>query len=716
MANIPDNLSYGTVSGQFIVAYQDSEDSGSEPNILPAAGSIFFTASPTAIKNVSADPDPVTLFPAVVEATLDEDGYLCGYDTVRGISLIATDDPQGNPVDWTWRVDFRLTESNGTPINLESFNFSLPGDSEVDLTLLAPVQLANGIFYNIGPQGPEGEPGVQGPQGEVGPQGEIGLTGPQGEPGADSTVPGPQGEQGPQGETGLQGEQGLQGAQGEQGIQGEVGAQGEQGIQGIQGIQGDQGIQGIQGVKGDTGDTGATGPTGETGPAGADGADGPAGPGVPTGGADGQILTKTSSTDYATAWEDIPESAAVVSSATAPANTSAIWFNTETGLTYIYYDSFWTSISGASSMPILSDTAPTSPVLGMLWFNSANGKTYLYFSSSWIEVDSNGTAAQPSGNAIINGAFDIWQRGTSFTYAGGAQNYVCDRWQGWATAAGTNLSISRQAGTANLQYAARFQRVAGNTSTAGLVFAHTIETANSIPFAGQGVTLSFFARAGANFSPTPGNFTATILSGTGMDQNHTAFTGSTTVVSNAISLTSSWVRYQITGAVATNATQLAIRLNVVPAGTAGANDWFEITGVQLEAGAVATPFKRNAPSIQAELAACQRYCYVKNGSTTDSAWGWGRWEGNSFYGWLQHPVQMRVPPTSYVLNNPSGFQAVDPTVAWYNITGINSIHKNGSLGADLLFSVSGASVANKTFGIMAINSGSGQQLIVSAEL
>lgn len=33
-------------------------------------------------------------------------------------------------------------------------------------------------------------------------------------------------------------------------------------------------------------------------------APGPAGPGVPVGGTDGQVLTKTSATDYATAWED----------------------------------------------------------------------------------------------------------------------------------------------------------------------------------------------------------------------------------------------------------------------------------------------------------------------------------------------------------------------------------------------------------------------------
>jgi hypothetical protein len=157
MANIPSNLSYGTVTGRFIVAYQDSNDSGLEPDAIPAAGSIFFTASPTLIKNITASPDPVTILPAVVEATLDSEGYLCGYGTTRGIVLVATDDPDGNPVDWTWRVDFRLTDQSGSPLSVAPFSFELPGDTSVDLTLAAPVQAANGEFYIVGPTGPSND-------------------------------------------------------------------------------------------------------------------------------------------------------------------------------------------------------------------------------------------------------------------------------------------------------------------------------------------------------------------------------------------------------------------------------------------------------------------------------------------------------------------------------------------------------------------------------
>jgi hypothetical protein len=97
----------------------------------------------------------------------------------------------------------------------------------------------------------------------------VGPQGPQGPTGPASTVPGPQG---PQGATGATGPQGI------------------------------QGVQGIPGPGGPPGSTGATGPQGAVGPAGATGSQGPAGPGVPVGGTTGQVLAKTSATDFATTW------------------------------------------------------------------------------------------------------------------------------------------------------------------------------------------------------------------------------------------------------------------------------------------------------------------------------------------------------------------------------------------------------------------------------
>ena len=54
-----------------------------------------------------------------------------------------------------------------------------------------------------------------------------------------------------------------------------------------------------------TGDTGPQGETGATGATGATGDTGPAGPGVAAGGSTGQVLAKSSSTDYATEWQTI---------------------------------------------------------------------------------------------------------------------------------------------------------------------------------------------------------------------------------------------------------------------------------------------------------------------------------------------------------------------------------------------------------------------------
>jgi hypothetical protein len=74
--------------------------------------------------------------------------------------------------------------------------------------------------------------------------------------------------------------------------------------------------------------------------------------------------------------------------------------------------------------------------------------------------------------------------------------------------------------------------------------------------------------------------------------------------------------------------------------------------VQLEAGAVATPFRRNAPSIQAELAACQRYYYRQGGLSSFQYYGIAQsTSATASLAQILVPVTMRVPPTSVEFAN-----------------------------------------------------------------
>ena len=50
---------------------------------------------------------------------------------------------------------------------------------------------------------------------------------------------------------------------------------------------------------------------------------------------------------------------------------------------------------------------------------------------------------------------------------------------------------------------------------------------------------------------------------------------------------------------------MIIEFRHTPVGTAGANDYYEITGIQLEIGSVATPFEHR--TFQEEELRCQRY-------------------------------------------------------------------------------------------------------------
>jgi hypothetical protein len=217
-------------------------------------------------------------------------------------------------------------------------------------------------------------------------------------------------------------------------------------------------------------------------------------------------------------------------------------------------------------------------------------------------------------NPVLNSAFQVWQRGTSVAISASSGGYTADRWTA-STGANGASTISRQVtndttNLPNIQYCARVQKNSGQTGTAGFAFYQSFETINSIPFAGKTVTVSFYARKGANYSQASSQLTFQLLSGTGTDQSIlSGYTGLAIPLQSNVTLTTTWQRFSVTGTIATTATEFAVGFEYTPVGTAGAADYYEVTGVQLEVGSVATPFKTYAGTIQGELAACQRYYY-----------------------------------------------------------------------------------------------------------
>jgi hypothetical protein len=262
-------------------------------------------------------------------------------------------------------------------------------------------------------------------------------------------------------------------------------------------------------------------------------------------------------------------------------------------------------------------------------------------------------------NPIINGGMDNWQRGTSIVGGPVTRLYTADRWQ---ADTGTQLTFSRQAvndstNLPNIQYAARCQRTAGSTSVGVWNFVTSVETAMAVPLAGKTVTLSFYAKRGANYSATSNLLGANLFTGTGTDQNvYTGYTGSVTT-SNSVTLTTSWQRFVIVYTFPTTMTEFALVFTQTPpASTAGADDWFEITGVQIDLGtytaSTAPSFRRSGGTIQGELAACQRYCFAVTSGGTDRTISQGTYyNSTTFVSTVAFPVTMRTTPSATIVTS-----------------------------------------------------------------
>lgn len=249
-------------------------------------------------------------------------------------------------------------------------------------------------------------------------------------------------------------------------------------------------------------------------------------------------------------------------------------------------------------------------------------------------------------NGFINSHVDIWQSGTSFTIPNSATPTYCADQYAVRRNGATGATVSRQTGPTGQSYTMRVQRDSGNSSTTPIELWQPMDTPDSLRFAGKTVQLRVTLKAGANFSAASSSLSIKLVTGTGTNESpQSTWTGSSDAHSTSQAITTTSTDYVFDGiSIPSNATQIKFYASFTPVGTAGTNDWFEISALQLVEGQ-AYGYQR-LPQ-QQELALCMRYYHQINGSGTDADVGivgmiFGTAGGT--YTW-RFPVEMRTAPT-----------------------------------------------------------------------
>jgi hypothetical protein len=226
-----------------------------------------------------------------------------------------------------------------------------------------------------------------------------------------------------------------------------------------------------------------------------------------------------------------------------------------------------------------------------------------------------------SYNLLTGGDFatNLWQRGTTFgPYVPTPPQMTADRFAVYSAA--TSPTVTKQTGAADtiasqgLYGSLRVARTSGYVATSQVCVGQVLDQKAAGPLIGNNAVFSFWALAGANFSASSNNITATIAyytaadsatggtnTGTFMPATITGYTAATAGTSAGttgsigsgiatIPITTTWTRYGVyapipaTNAAGTAVSGVGVTICYTPVGTAGASDYFEIAGAQLEAG------------------------------------------------------------------------------------------------------------------------------------
>ena len=217
-------------------------------------------------------------------------------------------------------------------------------------------------------------------------------------------------------------------------------------------------------------------------------------------------------------------------------------------------------------------------------------------------------------NWIINGGFDVWQRGTTGAQAN--SGFVADRWKGNNYTTGTFTFSQRTDATGQTfrTYGRLAQSSAGsNNSTQGIM-----QFIEGLHLVGKTVTVSLKVRGNA------------ALSGCKVRG---------IIAQQTFNLTTDWVKHSFTGTAIQDGSNTRLMFDW---GLENTTWHVDIAEVQVEVGSVATDFEHR--SYGEILADCQRYYYQVGGSAMAYLCQGDFYTANQFNPSIIFPVTMRAAP------------------------------------------------------------------------
>ena len=252
-------------------------------------------------------------------------------------------------------------------------------------------------------------------------------------------------------------------------------------------------------------------------------------------------------------------------------------------------------------------------------------------------------------NLIINGGFDVWQRGTSITTTGNGYgtNYTSDRWIAYFIGTYSKQSTSLPNG----DYVNYFRGVLGAGGSNRLNINQVIENGNSL-LSGKNVTVSFWLKCNL-----PNKSILLRL----LAVNNSTFSSYAVLGQDTFHTDTAWKKYEITVPCINDTANISSRPHAILELDGVDADWgngdtFEFAQAQVEIGKVATPFEHR--SYGEELALCQRYfctgfpvgATIANGQsvvgTNDGINGWVAFGNNVARSpYIHYPVEMRASPS-----------------------------------------------------------------------